>query len=133
MAAHATSDPNAPKPDVFQALADPTRRRLLELLAEGERPLNALSGRFGISRTAVSKHLRVLADAGLVRERKAGRETRYRLDPDPLREVKEWIAFYERFWDNKLAALGRYLEAEPAEKSGPAPGDREADEPGTRL
>lgn len=100
------------KHDVFQALADPNRRKLLQVLAEGERPLNALSGQFTVSRTAVSKHLRVLAEAGLVMERKAGRETRYRLNAEPLREVKEWIAFYERFWDNKLAALERYLDTE---------------------
>ncbi|WP_058300784.1 ArsR/SmtB family transcription factor [Gorillibacterium timonense] len=101
--------------DVFHALADPTRRRLLQELAQGEQPLNALSGQFDVSRTAVSKHLRVLAEAGLVRERKAGRETRYRLDAEPLRELKEWVAFYERFWDNKLAALERYLEAEDSD------------------
>lgn len=117
----------AEKHDVFRALADPTRRRLLQVLAGGEQPVNALCGHFDVSRTAVSKHLRVLAEAGLVRERKTGRETRYRLDAEPLREMKEWLAFYERFWDNKLAALERYLETDKT--NGTSEG-HERDEPG---
>lgn len=99
-----------PKHDVFQAIADPTRRKVLELLGDEELPLNAISGHFDMSRTAVSKHLRILADAGLVRDRKVGRETRYRLDADPLRELQRWLTYYERFWENKLAALKRYVE-----------------------
>ncbi|MFC5531151.1 ArsR/SmtB family transcription factor [Cohnella yongneupensis] len=101
-----------PKQDVFQAIADPTRRGLLRLLDEGEQPVTALSGHFPISRTAVSKHLRILQGAGLVRERKVGRETRYRLDAEPLLELKRWLAYYERYWDNKLNALKRYVEAD---------------------
>lgn len=99
-----------PKQDVFQAIADPTRRSLLRLLDEGEMPVTALSGHFAMSRTAVSKHLRVLQGAGLVHERKVGRETRYRLDPEPLLELKRWLAYYERYWDNRLNALKRYVE-----------------------
>jgi DNA-binding transcriptional ArsR family regulator len=98
------------KHDVFQAIADPTRRKLLRLLADKEMPVTAISSHFPISRTAVSKHLRILADAGLVKERKVGRETRYRLEPAPLLEVKEWLSFYERFWDNKMALLKHYVE-----------------------
>ncbi len=101
-----------PKQDVFQAIADPTRRRLLRLLDGGEQPVTALSGHFPISRTAVSKHLRILQDAGLVHERKVGRETRYRLDAEPLLELKRWLAYYERYWENKLGALKRFVEAE---------------------
>ncbi|CAG7642654.1 hypothetical protein PAESOLCIP111_04366 [Paenibacillus solanacearum] len=101
---------SAPKHDVFQAVADPTRRQLLGLLVDREMPVTVISGHFPMSRTAVSKHLRVLAEAGLVKERKVGRETRYRLDPEPLLELKRWLAFYDRFWDNKLAALQRYVE-----------------------
>jgi|HigsolmetaGSP12D_1036236.scaffolds.fasta_scaffold00535_4 DNA-binding transcriptional ArsR family regulator len=100
------------KHDVFQAIADPTRRRLLELLAEQEMPVTVISGHFPMSRTAVSKHLRILSDAGLVRERKAGRETRYRLQPEPLLELKRWLSYYERYWDNKLAALKWYVESD---------------------
>ncbi len=100
------------KPDVFQAIADPTRRRLLRLLDEQEMPVTAISGHFTISRTAVSKHLHILADAGLVRERKVGRERRYKLDPEPLLELKRWLAYYERYWENKLSMLKHYVELE---------------------
>lgn len=102
------------KHDVFQAIADPTRRRLLHLLGEGELPVTAISGHFPMSRTAVSKHLRILAEAGLVKDRKVGRETRYRLDPEPLRELKRWLAYFEQYWDNKLAALKLYVESDEA-------------------
>jgi len=98
------------KHDVFQAIADPTRRSLLKLLVDQEMPVTVISGHYPMSRTAVSKHLRVLADAGLVKERKVGRETRYRLDPEPLLELKRWLAYYERYWDNKLSALQRFVE-----------------------
>jgi DNA-binding transcriptional ArsR family regulator len=100
----------APKPDVFQAIADPTRRSLLRLLVDQELPVTVISGHFPMTRTAVSKHLRILSDAGLVKGRKVGRETRYRLEPEPLLELKKWLAYYERFWENKLAALQRYVE-----------------------
>lgn len=115
----------SPKHDVFQAIADPTRRQLLRLLDEGEMPVNAISGHFPMSRTAVSKHLRILADAGLVRERKVGRETRYRMDPDPLLELKRWLSFYERYWENKMAALKLFVETDESDSaSGPPPGAR---------
>lgn len=106
---------SAPKYDVFQAIADPTRRRLLQLLVEQEMPVTVISGHFPISRTAVSKHLRILAEAGLVHERKVGRETRYRMQPEPLQELKQWLAYYEQFWDNKLAALAHYMENQDSE------------------
>jgi DNA-binding transcriptional ArsR family regulator len=99
-----------PKHDVFQAIADPTRRGLLRLLVDQELPVTVISSHFPMTRTAVSKHLRILADAGLVKDRKVGRETRYRLDADPLLELKRWLAFYERYWENKMEALKRYVE-----------------------
>ncbi|WP_102712486.1 ArsR/SmtB family transcription factor [Paenibacillus castaneae] len=104
-----------PKHDVFQAIADPTRRSLLNLLVDQELPVKAISGHFPISRTAVSKHLRVLAEAGLVKDRKVGRETRYRLEPEPLLELKRWLSYYERFWENKLSALKRFVESDNSE------------------
>ncbi len=107
------STATAPKQDVFQAVADPTRRELLSLLGDRELPLKDLTGHFPMSRTAVSKHLRVLADAGLVRERKVGRETRYRLDADPLLELKRWLTYFDRFWENKLSMLKHYVESSP--------------------
>lgn len=100
------------KHDVFQAVADPTRRKLLKLLSDEEMPVTVISGHFPMSRTAVSKHLRILADAGLVKERKVGRETRYRLEPEPLLELKRWFAYFERFWDNKMAALKYFVESD---------------------
>lgn len=98
--------------DVFQAIADPTRRRLMGLLGDEEKSVSALSGHFAMSRTAVSKHLHVLREAGLVKERKVGRETRYRLDPVPLVEVKDWLSYFERFWANKMSALKTFVESE---------------------
>lgn len=99
-----------PRHDVFQAIADPTRREMLRLLADKEMPVTVISGYFPMSRTAVSKHLHVLADAGLVSERKIGRETRYMLQPEPLIELKRWLSYYERFWDKKLAVLKHFVE-----------------------
>ncbi|GGF93377.1 ArsR/SmtB family transcription factor [Paenibacillus abyssi] len=106
-----------PKYDVFQAIADPTRRQLLQLLTDQEMPVTVISGHFPMSRTAVSKHLRVLAEAGLVKERKVGRETRYRLDPEPLRELKRWLAYYERYWENKLSMLKHYVESDESDET----------------
>ncbi|SFJ30419.1 ArsR/SmtB family transcription factor [Thermoflavimicrobium dichotomicum] len=100
------------KHDVFQAIADPTRRQLLRLLADKEMPVTIISRHFPMSRTAVSKHLRILANAGLVKEQKVGRETRYRLQPEPLIELKQWLSFFERFWANKLSMLKHYVENE---------------------
>lgn len=100
------------KSDVFQAIADPTRRKLLKMLGEREMPVMEISGHFPMSRTAVSKHLRILADAGLVNEKKIGRERIYWLNPEPLNELKDWLAYFERFWENKLAALKFYVENE---------------------
>lgn len=103
---------SAPKHDVFQAIADPNRRKMLRLLADNEMHVTGISGHFPMSRTAVSKHLRILTEAGLVKEQKVGRETRYSLQPDPLRELQEWLSYYERFWDNKLNALKRLVESD---------------------
>ncbi|NQX64355.1 ArsR/SmtB family transcription factor [Paenibacillus qinlingensis] len=100
----------AQKHDVFQAIADPTRRHLLQLLGDQEMPVTVISSHFPMSRTAVSKHLRILAEAGLVKERKVGRETRYRLEAEPLMELKRWLSYYERYWENKLNVLKRFVE-----------------------
>jgi DNA-binding transcriptional ArsR family regulator len=107
------------KHDVFQAIADPTRRGLLRLLVDRELPVTVISSHFPMTRTAVSKHLRILAEAGLVKERRVGRETRYRLEPEPLRELKSWLAFYEQFWENKLSTLKRYIESDHTDGDNP--------------
>jgi DNA-binding transcriptional ArsR family regulator len=97
--------------DVYSALADPTRRQLLRMLAEAdELPLHEMTPRFRVGRTAVSKHLAILREAGLVTDRKAGRETRYQLNAAPLREVEEWVSFYERFWTERIDHLKALLK-----------------------
>lgn len=98
------------KHDVFQAIADPTRRKVLEMLAEKERPISEIADQFPMSRTAIAKHLKVLSEAELVNDRKAGRERLYRLQPEPLAEIKQWLAYYDKFWDNKLSILKHIVE-----------------------
>ncbi|MFJ7934723.1 ArsR/SmtB family transcription factor [Sporosarcina sp. NPDC096371] len=93
------------KYDVFQAIADPTRRKLLELLAGVELPISMISSHFTMSRTAVTKHLHVLESAGLVTSQKVGREKLYCLEAKPLQKLQTWLVFYEQFWDNKLSIL----------------------------
>nr|WP_255654485.1 metalloregulator ArsR/SmtB family transcription factor [Cohnella sp. REN36] len=99
--------------DVFDAIADPTRRRLIHLLSQAEEiPLHELTEQFSMGRTAVSKHLTILKEAGLVLDRKVGRETRFRLNAAPLREVQDWIAFYSKFWSTNMLRLNQLLEEE---------------------
>lgn len=96
--------------DVFQAIADPTRRTLLELLAGKELSISTISSQFTMSRTAVTKHLNVLESAGIVVARKAGREKLYSLDASPLKSLQSWLDFYEQYWDNKLTKLKQTIE-----------------------
>ncbi|QGH32810.1 metalloregulator ArsR/SmtB family transcription factor [Gracilibacillus salitolerans] len=99
------------KRDVFVAIADPTRRKLISILAgKDELPLHELTPHFQMGRTAVSKHLMILREANLVKNRKSGRETKYRLNPEPLQEVKDWLSFYEQFWNERAAILKNILE-----------------------
>lgn len=93
------------EPDVFMAISHRARRQMLDLLTGAERPVSDIAARFEMSRPAVSQHLRVLLDAGLVTERRQGRERRYRLVPEQLAPVRDWIAHYERFWDDHLQRL----------------------------
>jgi DNA-binding transcriptional ArsR family regulator len=97
------------KHDVFAAISHPARRQMLDLLVEADLSVTAISGSFRISRPAVSQHLRVLLDAGLVTERRHGRERLYSLVPGRLAPVREWIANYERFWDDRLLRLRKHL------------------------
>lgn len=97
--------------DVFDAIADPTRRRLIALLSEAqELPLHELTSQFQMGRTAVSKHLTILKEAGLVMDRKVGRETRFRLNAAPLREIQDWVAFYSKFWSTNMMRLNQLFE-----------------------
>lgn len=97
------------EPDVFGAISHPARRRMLDLLVEADRSVNTLAGQFRMSRPAVSQHLRVLLDAGLVTEQRHGRERRYHFVPARLGPVRDWIAQYERFWDDHLQRLQKLL------------------------
>jgi DNA-binding transcriptional ArsR family regulator len=94
----------------MQALADPTRRRIVELLAEGERSAGELAAEFRTSRPGVSRHLRVLREHGLVRAREQGQRRLYSLDPTPLAELDSWLARYRPFWANRLDALDTELK-----------------------
>jgi DNA-binding transcriptional ArsR family regulator len=96
---------------VFEALADPTRRRVLELLAIRELTAGEIASVFPVSRPAVSRHLRVLREAGLVRARRDAQRRVYELDAAPLAELDEWLADYRRFWSDRLDHLERHLES----------------------
>jgi DNA-binding transcriptional ArsR family regulator len=93
----------------LEALADPTRRRIVELLAAGERTAGEIAGEFAVSRPAVSRHLRVLRDTGLVRYRGEAQRRVYALDPRPLAALDAWLARYRPFWQNRLDALDTEL------------------------
>ena len=101
---------SAAKHDIFQAIADPTRRKVLELLSKKELPISEITSHFSISRTAIVKHLHILSEADLVHGQKKGREKVYYLQPEPLKEVKDWLAYYEQFWMNKLSILQHIVE-----------------------
>ena len=91
--------------NAIEALADPTRRRIVELLADGERSAGDIAAQFDTSRPGVSRHLRVLREHGLVRARGDGQRRLYSLDPAPLAELDAWLARYRSFWTNRLDAL----------------------------
>ncbi|MFD8492977.1 ArsR/SmtB family transcription factor [Amycolatopsis sp. NPDC059657] len=98
--------------EVFTALASPVRREVLRLLLDGPKPVGELAGHFDMRRPSLSEHLKVLRDAGLVRERKEGRHRFYSLEPEPLHGLTEWLTPYERFWREKLANLRDLLDEE---------------------
>jgi DNA-binding transcriptional ArsR family regulator len=96
---------------VFRTLADPTRRAIFERLCrDGEQTVSALTGRAGVSQPAVSKHLSVLKAAGLVRDRRAGRETHYRARPKGLAPLMDWMGLYAAFWNDRFDRLETLLK-----------------------
>jgi DNA-binding transcriptional ArsR family regulator len=101
---------------VFFALADPTRRAVLVRLADGELTVTAIAAPFGISLAAVSKHIRVLEEAGLVKRTRAGREHRLQFVPQPLRAAVEWANRFERLWSDQLQSIKEIAERKVQEK-----------------
>ncbi|MBC7850205.1 MAG: winged helix-turn-helix transcriptional regulator [Chitinophagaceae bacterium] len=108
---------NQARRDVFQAIADPTRRQIIQLLTSGPRHLNAVADHFDISRPAVSKHIRILTECGLMEIRQSGRERICHVQLKSLKEVAEWTERYKAFWNTKLDALGTFLEKEAKPKT----------------
>jgi DNA-binding transcriptional ArsR family regulator len=100
----------------MEALADPTRRRIVELLAEGERSAGEIAAQFRTSRPGVSRHLRVLREHGLVNAREDGQRRLYSLDPAPLAELDEWLSQYRGFWANRLDALDTEIKRRRKER-----------------
>jgi DNA-binding transcriptional ArsR family regulator len=98
---------------VFEVLAEPNRRLILDMLRERERPVNELVEALRVSQPAVSKHLRVLRDGGFVESRIDAQRRVYRVRPQPLREIDEWVAPYRAMWASRLSALGQHLTEAP--------------------
>ncbi len=103
---------------VFEALAEPNRRQILDLLVTSERPVGYLVDRLALSQPAVSKHLRVLREAGLVEVRGEAQRRLYRVRPEPLQEVAAWIEPYRWMWTERLDALERHLDTTPDQPEG---------------
>ncbi len=95
---------------VFRALADPTRREIISMLADGDRPVAEIASQFEITRPAVAKHLAILREGGLVTVEEKGRERINRLNPQALKTAADWINHFDRFWDERLAKLKTLVE-----------------------
>jgi DNA-binding transcriptional ArsR family regulator len=110
----------------FHALADPTRRAVLDLLRQGARPAGQIAGAFPVSRPAISRHLRQLRRARLVVEHRRGRHRYYQLNAEPLKAVDSWLHHYRNFWQANLANLKSFVEQEYARESGKVPGKKKS-------
>lgn len=98
--------------DTFRALADPTRREILHLLAGGDMTIAQVSERFDMTRAAVKKHLSVLSDGGLIHVHPRGRERINSLNPEGFAPVRDYLSFFDQFWDDRLATLKQVIEKE---------------------
>ena len=112
----------------FGALAEPARRRILDLLRERPRPVGELTAELGLSQPGTSKHLRVLREAGLVRVRRDAQRRWYELRPEPLAEMDEWLTPYRWMWEDRLDALERHLDAMPDDPTASDEPPREDDD-----
>jgi len=101
----------------FSALADPTRRAVLDLLRCGSLPAGQIAQAFPVSRPAISKHLRLLRRARLVQQRREGRRRLYQLNADPLRAVDSWLSQYRAFWQSSVTSLKAFVESEHAKET----------------
>jgi len=97
---------------VFRAISDPTRRSIMALLADQEKSLNEIAANYDMTRPAVTKHLNILREGGLISVRAQGRERLHRLQPEALKTVSEWLNLFSQFWDEKLADLKQAVEAD---------------------
>ena len=104
------------KQDMFAVLADPTRRQVLDILRDGERAVGELVSKVGISQPGVSKQLRVLHEAGLVKARADGKRRLYRLDARPMQDLDAWLARFRPFWKERLDALENHLDRKHARR-----------------
>jgi len=108
--------------DAFNAIAEPQRRAILDLLKHGERPVLGLVQELGIAQPSVSKHLRVLREVRLVRVREVGRQRFYGLDNRGLRPIHEWVGGFEEFWDESFDLLNAYVQELTTDDTGGTPG-----------
>jgi len=97
--------------DVYQAIADPTRREIINMLTAESMNLNSVADRFDVSRPAISKHIKILVECGLIDIKQKGRERYCEAKPERLKEVADWVEQYSRFWDAKLDALKKFAES----------------------
>ena len=104
--------------DTFQTLADPTRRRIVETLRQGERQVNDIVEQAGIHQSGVSRHLRILQESGFVSVRPEGQRRLYSLNPEPFHELEEWLAQYHALWEARLDRFGAALEQRQKKKRG---------------
>lgn len=111
--------------DSFQTLADPTRRRVVDALSQGERQVNDIVAAIGIHQSGVSRHLRILNEAGFVTMRADGPRRLYALKPDHFRELDDWLAKYRALWEARLDRFGAALEARQQERQQPRNSDHD--------
>ncbi|MEM7551787.1 MAG: metalloregulator ArsR/SmtB family transcription factor [Bacteroidota bacterium] len=104
---------------LFKSIADPTRREIFSVLVLATTTLSItqIAERFDITRQGVTKHIMMLKEAGLIEISSEGREKFCRANPEPLKDIYEWVKFYERFWDDKLTGLGKYLDSKSNDKT----------------
>jgi DNA-binding transcriptional ArsR family regulator len=105
-----------PRQEVFQAVVDPNRRQILQLLLSGERPVQDLVDHFDLSFSAISQHLRVLRKAGLVARRRDGRSQLYRVRPEPLKDLHDWTEVYQQAWRGRLDRLRSLVEEDGSDR-----------------